>query len=113
MSPLRGVAKGNKYARLVAGYLGTEARVLNGNRDQGDLVHRTWTVEVKAPGRGQPLNLSAAMTEAKVEAVYAGTPGRYCVITRRTGYPIDESYFVIPLWMAVQVIPDLAQGGGQ
>lgn len=110
MSPLRGVAKGNAFAQLVADYLHTERRVLNGSNDKGDLVHRTWTVEVKAPGRGQPLNLSAAMTEAKIEAGHAGTPGRYCVITRRTGYPIDESFFTIPLWMAKLVIPDLAPG---
>jgi hypothetical protein len=113
MTPLRGVSKGNIFAQRVADYLGTERRVLNGSKDKGDLVHRTWTGEVKAPGRGQPLNLSTAMTEAKVEAVHAGTPGRYAVITRRTGYPIDEAFFTIPLWMAVQVIPDLAQGGGQ
>jgi hypothetical protein len=113
MSPLRGVAKGNQFAQRVADYLGTERRVLNGSKDKGDLVHRTWTAEVKAPGRGKPLNLSAAMTEAKNEAVHAGTPGRYAVITRRTGYPAGEAFFTIPLWMAVQVIPDLAQGGGQ
>lgn len=110
MSPLRGVAKGNQYAQLVANYLGTERRVLNGTKDKGDLVHRTWTVEIKAPGRGQPLNLSTAMTEAKIEGGHAGTKDRYCVITRRTGYPIDESFFTIPLWMAKQVIPDLAVG---
>jgi hypothetical protein len=108
MSPLRGVAKGNAYAQKVADYLGTERRVLSGNHDRGDLVHRTWTGEVKAPGRGQPLNLSTAMNEAKVEAIHAGTPGRYCVITRRCGYPTGESFFTIPLWMAIQVIPDLA-----
>lgn len=107
MSPLAGVAKGNRFARAVAAYLGTEARALNGCLDRGDLVHKTWTVEVKCPGRGKPLNLSVAMTEAKVEAVHAGTPGRYCVITRRTGYPIDESFFTIPLWMAKQVVPGL------
>lgn len=107
MSPLRGVAKGNRFARLVAARLGTEARVLNGAKDRGDLVHPTWTIEAKCPGRGQPLNLSAAMTQAKVEADHAGTPGRYAVITRRTGYPIDEAFFTIPLWMACQIIPDL------
>jgi hypothetical protein len=107
MSPLRGVAKGNKFARAVAAYLGTEPRVLNGNRDRGDLVHPTWTVEIKAPGRGRPLDLSTAMTEAKVEAGHAGTD-RYAVITRRTGYSIDEAFFVMPLWMARQVVPDLA-----
>ena len=107
MSPLRGVAKGNRFARAVAARLHTEPRVLNGNRDQGDIVHRHWTLECKAPGRGQPLNLSTAMSEACKEALYAGTPSRYAVITRRTGYPIDEAFFTIPLWMACQVIPDL------
>ena len=107
MSPLRGVAKGNQFARAVAARLGTEARVLNGNRDRGDIVHRSWTCEVKAPGRGRPLDLSGAMTEAKTEAAHAGTPGRYGVITRRTGYPLDEAFFTIPLWMACQVIADL------
>lgn len=108
MSPLRGVHKGNKFARAVATYLGTEPRVLNGNRDRGDLVHRTWTVEVKAPGRGQPLNLSTAMTEARIEAGHAATPERYAVVARRTGYPIGEAFFVMPLWLAAQVVPDLA-----
>lgn len=107
MSPLRGVAKGNRFARAVAAYLGTEPRVLNGNRDRGDLVHPTWTVEIKAPGRGRPLELSTAMTEAKVEAANAGTD-RYAVITRRTGYPTGEAFFVMPLWLARQVVPDLA-----
>ena len=107
MSPLRGVAKGNQFAQKVADYLGTERRVLNGSKDKGDLVHHTWTVEVKAPGRGRPLDLSAAMNEAQIEASHAGT-GQYAVITRRCGYPTDESYFTIPLWMAKQVIPDLA-----
>lgn len=107
MSPLRGVAKGNRFARAVAAYLGTEPRVLNGARDRGDLVHPQWTVEVKAPGRGQPLNLSAAMTEAKVEAGHAGTD-RYAVVTRRTGYPTGEAFFVMPLWLARLVVPDLA-----
>lgn len=107
MSPLRGVAKGNQFARLVAARLGTEPRVLNGAKDRGDLVHRHWTVEVKAPGRGQPLNLSAAMTEACTESLHAGTPGRYLVITRRTGYPLDEAFVTLPLWMACQVIHNL------
>lgn len=110
MTPLRGVAKGNLFAQKVAGYLGTERRVLNGAADKGDLVHATWTVEVKAPGRGQPLNLSAAMTEAHIEAAHAGTFGRYCVISRRTGYPVGEAFFVLPLYVAVQVIPDLTGG---
>lgn len=107
MSPLRGVAKGNTFARAVAARLGTEARVLNGAKDRGDIVHRRWTVEIKAPGRGRPLDLSAAMTEAKIEAGHADTPGRYAVVTRRTGYPLDEAFFTMPLWMACQVIPDL------
>jgi hypothetical protein len=112
MSPLAGVAKGNKFARAVAARLGTEARVLNGPLDRGDLVHRTWTLEAKAAGRGKPLNLSGAMTEAKTEAANAGTPNRYAVIARRTGYPTDEALFVMPLWMAIEVIPDLAVADG-
>jgi hypothetical protein len=107
MSPLAGVAKGNRFARLIAARLGTEVRALCGNLDRGDLVHRTWTLEAKCPGRGKPLNLSAAMTEACTEALNAGTPTRYAVITRRTGYPLDEAFFTMPLWMACQVIPDL------
>jgi hypothetical protein len=107
MSPLRGVAKGNRFARAVAAYLGTEPRVLNGHLDRGDLVHPAWTVEVKCAGRGQPLSLSAAMTEARAEAVNAGTPDRYCVVTRRTGWPIDEAFVVLPLWLARRVVPGL------
>jgi hypothetical protein len=106
MSPLRGVAKGNQFARAVAARLHTEARVLNGAKDRGDIVHRHWTIEVKCPGRGRPLDLSCAMNEAKVEAVHANTPGRYAVVTRRTGYPLEEAFVTIPLWMACQVIPD-------
>lgn len=99
MSPLRGVAKGNQFAGRVAAYLGTERRTLNGSKDRGDLVLRTWVAEVKAPGRGQPLNLSTAMNEAAREADNAGVD-QWCVITRRTGYPIDEAFVTIPLWMA-------------
>lgn len=107
MSPLAGVAKGNRFARAIATFLGTEPRALNGALDRGDLVHPTWTVEVKCPGRGQPLNLSTAMTEARTEAVNAGTPDRYCVVTRRTGWPLDEAFVVLPLWMASEIIPGL------
>jgi len=106
MSPLKGVAKGNRFNRIVATFLGTECRVLNGNKDQGDLVHKVWTLEVKAPGRGRPLDLSGAMNEAKVEAGNAGTH-RYGVITRRTGYPVDEAFFTVPLWMARELDIDL------
>lgn len=110
MSPLAGVAKGNRFTRAIAARLGSEARVLNGALDRGDIVHRRWTLECKAPGRGKPLNMSAAMTEAKKEAVNAGTNNRYAVISRRTGYPLDEAFFTMPLWMACQVIPDLEVG---
>ena len=99
MSPLKGVAKGAAFEQLVADYLETERRVQRGNVDRGDLVFQQVTVELKAPGRGKPLNLSAAMTEAKAEAVNAGTPDRYCVITRRTGYPVSEAFCTFPLWM--------------
>lgn len=107
MSPLAGIAKGNKFARAVATFLGTEPRALCGALDRGDLVHPTWTVEVKCPGRGKPLSLSTAMTEARAEAVNAGTPDRYCVVTRRTGWPLDEAFVVLPLWLARRIIPDL------
>jgi hypothetical protein len=106
MSPLPGVKKGNRFARQVAAYLGTEPRTLNGTLDRGDLVHPTWTVEIKCPGRGQPLNLSAAMNEAKIEATHAGTD-RWCVISRRTGHPLDEAFFTIPLWIAKKHVADL------
>lgn len=107
MSPLPGIAKGNRFARAVAAYLGTEPRALNGNQDRGDLVHPTWTVEIKCHGRGKPLNLSAAMTEAHTEAVNAGTPDRYLVVTRRTGWPLEEAFVVLPLRIARREIPHL------
>ena len=106
MSPLKGVQKGNGFARLVAVLFGTECRMLSGNKDRGDLVHPRWTVEVKAPGRGQPLNLSAAMSEARVEARNAGTD-LYCAVVRRTGYPTEKAYFVMDLDMALAVVPGL------
>lgn len=99
MSPLPGVRKGATFEEKVARFCDTERRHLAGTFDRGDLVLRSWVAEVKCPGRGKPLNLSAAMTEARVEAANAGVE-RYCVITRRTGYPIDEAFFTIPLWMA-------------
>jgi hypothetical protein len=104
------VRKGNQFAYAVARFLGTEPRALNGKDDRGDLVHPHFTVEVKCPGRGKPLNLSTAMTEAKIEAARAGT-ARYCVVTRRTGYPIDEALVTMPLWMARQHVPDLDMRG--
>jgi hypothetical protein len=102
VSPLAGVAKGNKFARAVAAFLGTEVRALSGAFDRGDLVLKRWVAEVKCAGRGQPLNLSTAMTEARVEAANAGVD-RYCVIARRTGHGVAESFFVIPLWMAQEM----------
>ncbi len=99
MSPLRGVRKGATFEGKVAAVCGTERRVLNGVADRGDLVLRNWVAEVKCPGRNKPLNLSAAMTEAKREAANAGKD-RWCVIARRTGYPTEEAFFVMPLWMA-------------
>lgn len=107
--PIKGIAKGNAFARRIAEYLGTEPRALCGTRDRGDLVHSVWTIEVKCPGRGQPVNLSGAMTEAKVEAANAGT-WKYAVVARRTGYPIEEAFFVMPLFLATQILPDLAPG---
>lgn len=80
--------------------------MLSGSRDRGDLVHAHWTIEVKCPGRGQPVNLSGAMTEASREALNAGT-ARYAVITRRTGYPTEEAFFTMPLWMAATIIPQV------
>lgn len=95
MSPLKGVRKGNTFAGAVAAFLGTERRVLAGTADKGDLVLKRWVAEVKCPGRDQPLKLSAAMTEARNAGVDS-----YCVITRRTGYPVEEAFFTIPLWKA-------------
>lgn len=99
MSPLRGVRKGATFEEKVARFLHTERRHLSGWMDRGDLVLKRWVAEVKCPGRGKPLNLSAAMTEARKEAKNAGLD-RWCVITRRTGYSIEEAFFTIPLWMA-------------
>jgi len=98
----RGTAKGNAFARAVAAYLGTEVRALCGAKDKGDLVSKIWVHECKCPGRGQPLNLSTAMSEAKKQARNAGVD-HYSVIARRTGYPVAEALFVIPLWKAVEL----------
>lgn len=106
MSPLPGVRKGNTWEQVAADYLGTERRHLRGNLDRGDLVHPHWTCEAKCPGRGKPLNLSAAMTEARREAANNGQD-RWCVIARRTGYPIDEAFWVTPLFIARRDVPDL------
>lgn len=106
MSPLAGTRKGNPFAQLVAKLFGTEVRHLSGNKDKGDLVHPRWAVEIKCPGRGQPLNLSAAMTEARVEATNAGVD-LYCAVVRRTGYPTGKAYFVMDLDMALEVVPGL------
>lgn len=102
MSPLKGTRKGPDFEGKVARYVGTERRRLNGVFDKGDLVSKEWVHELKCPGRGKPLNLSAAMTEARLEAANAGVR-KYSVITRRTGYPISEALFSIPLWLAVEL----------
>lgn len=95
----RGVEKGNPFAGKVAAFLGLERRVLNGSKDKGDLATTVTTIEVKCPGRDQPVRLSAAMAQVKKAAQNAGT--RYFgVITRRTGYPVDEAFFTVPLWQA-------------
>jgi hypothetical protein len=106
VSPLKGTRKGPSFEQKVADFVGTERRRLRGILDRGDLVLKKWVAEVKCPGRDRPINLSAAMTEAKREAANAGVD-RYCVITRRTGYPIEEAFFTIPLWMAREMgIPE-------
>lgn len=99
----RGTKKGPAFEQKVADFTGTERRVKNGRNDRGDLVTKTTTVEIKCTGRDQPLRLSAWMTEAKAEAVNAGTPDRYCVIARRTGYDVSEAFHIMPLWMAVEL----------
>lgn len=99
MSPLRATRKGNPFEEKVAIACGTERRIKHGTKDQGDLVLRKWVAEIFCPGRGKPLNLSQKMTEARTEAINAGVDN-YCVIARRTGYPIEEAFFVIPLWKA-------------
>ena len=98
----KGTKKGPKFEQDVADFVGTERRAKNGAKDRGDLVSREWVHECKCPGRGKPLNLSAAMTEAKAEAANAAV-AKYSVITRRTGYPISEALFSIPLWLAVEL----------
>lgn len=107
MSPLQGTRKGPPFEQKAADYLGTERRHLRGITDRGDLVHPHWTIEVFCPGRGKPLNLSQKMGEAKRESVNAGTPGRYGVVVRHTGYPIDEAFWVMPFWIARAEVPDL------
>lgn len=103
----KGTRKGAGFETVVAQRCGTERRVKNGNKDRGDLVLRSWVAEIFCPGRNKPLNLSQKMSEAKAEAENAGCPSRYCVIVRRTGYPVDEAYVVIPLWMARELgIPE-------
>jgi hypothetical protein len=106
MSPLRGVAKGNAFARKVAEYLNTEVRALAGAHDRGDLVHPTWTVEVKCPGRDQPVRLSHAMTQVRRAAANNGQEF-FCVISRYTGHSLEEAFFTIPLDMATRIIPQL------
>lgn len=106
MSPLKETRKGNTFEGRVAAACDTERRIKHGTKDQGDLVLKRWVAEIFCPGRGKKLNLSQKMTEAKVEAANAGVEN-YCVIARRTGYPIEEAFFVIPLWKARELgIPE-------
>lgn len=102
----KGVKKGNPFAQLVAALFGTEVRHLSGAKDKGDLVHPRFAVEIKCPGRNQPLNLSAAMNEAKQEAVNAGVD-LWCAVVRRTGYPTGKAFFVMDLDMALDTVPGL------
>lgn len=102
----KGVSKGNPFAQLVATLFGTEVRHLSGVKDKGDLVHPLYAVEIKCPGRGQPLNLSKAMNEAAVEAVNAGKD-LYCSVVRRTGHATGKAFFVMDLDMALDVVPGL------
>lgn len=98
----RGVEKGNPFAQKVADFVGTERRALSGAKDKGDLVLRRSVAEIKCPGRNQPLRLSTWMNEAKAEAKNAGV-SRWFVISRRTGYPVDEAFVTLPLWQAVEL----------
>ena len=93
-------ARGTSFETAVVNYLAAngfphaERLPLCGSRDRGDVAGVAgWTLECKA---AKALDLASWSTEAKVEAVNAGTPWSAVVIKRR-GRGVADSYVVLPL----------------
>ena len=76
------------------GFPDAERRVCNGTKDRGDVAGvKGWTLECKAE---RALDVAGALTEAKAEAVHAGTD-RYAAVIKRRSHAIADAYVVIPL----------------
>ena len=102
--------RGSRFEREVADYLAAsgfefaDRKVRTEAKDTGDIAGiRNWTLELKAPGKDRPLNLSQAMNEAKVEAANAKTAW-YAAIVNRWGKGVAESYVVMPLGLWVPLV---------
>jgi Holliday junction resolvase len=102
--------KGSAFEAEVVRYLAEhgfpdcERRVMGGSRDRGDIAGVSgWVLEAKAT---RTLDLAGAMTEAKREAVNAGT-ARYAAVLKRRSHPVSDAYVVLPL----SVFAELVRGG--
>jgi hypothetical protein len=92
--------RGSRFEADVVAYLAehgfplAERRVMGGTRDRGDVAGIPgWTLELKAE-RG--LDLAGALSEAKTEAVNAGTLD-YAAVLKRRNHPVAGAYVVLPL----------------
>lgn len=102
--------RGPSFERQVADWLKVhgfpfaDRRVRTGVKDKGDITGIfNWVLELKAPGKGRPLNLSQALKEAELEAQNDGV-SNYAAIVKRTRTNVKDSYAVIPLWRLARSI---------
>jgi Holliday junction resolvase len=100
--------KGSQFERSVVAFLRASgfpqaARTLAGaSEDRGDISGVANTVlECKCAAR---IDLAGWITEARLEAEYAGLP-RFAVIAKRRGVAdVAESYAVVPLWLLTELL---------
>jgi hypothetical protein len=99
--------KGSAFESAVVRYLAEhgfpdcERRVMGGSRDRGDIAGVSgWVLEAKAT---RTLDLAGAMTEAKREAVNAGT-ARYAAVLKRRSHPVSDAYVVLPLHLFADLL---------
>ena len=95
-SRARGTAFETEVVRFLAanGFPHAERLPLCGSRDRGDIAGVAgWTLEAKSC---RALDLASWSTEAKAEAVNAGTPWS-AVIAKRRGRGVADSYVIVSL----------------
>jgi hypothetical protein len=102
--------KGPRFERLVAdylqaeGFLAADRRIKHGAKDKGDITGiPDWTLELKDT---EPMNFSALLNQAIIEAANAGTTF-FAGIQKRRNKNVRDAYVVLPLWLFARVLKRL------